>query len=31
MRVGRLRDTEIVRCALCTHGEGVPADVWCVR
>ena len=35
MSVGHLRDTVLVRCGLCVHGDGVPADVcrasddWC--
>ena len=35
MSVGRLRDTVLVRCDLCDHGDGVLADVsgasddWC--
>ena len=27
-RVGRLRNTVPVRCGLCVHGDGVPADVY---
>ena len=31
MSVGRLRDTVLVRCALCVRREGVPVNMRCVR